>query len=143
MRAEFTNPPGAIEGPATVCFDLAGKRRVRIKVERIDALNVEEFTLRPGGALATYLVHGESNPCSSLTVRTNTGLFTGGDRIIHDGLPADAGQEVELRPIHSQFEATAAATAKYWVLLLKNFTPDPWKGHIQGEAFPGGFNGSA
>jgi hypothetical protein len=30
-RAEFTDPPGAIEGPATVCVNEAGRCRVRIR----------------------------------------------------------------------------------------------------------------
>jgi hypothetical protein len=36
-RAEFTNPPGAIEGPATVEINSAGRCRVRIKIEKIDS----------------------------------------------------------------------------------------------------------
>lgn len=36
-RAEFTTPPGVIEGPAQVCVDSAGRSRVRIKVEKIDS----------------------------------------------------------------------------------------------------------
>src|SRR5947209_19937948 len=74
-RAEFTSPPGAIEGPATVCFNGAGACCVRIKVERIDASDPGNFTLRPGGTLGTYLVHGGTNPCSALTVQTDAGVF--------------------------------------------------------------------
>jgi hypothetical protein len=132
-RAEFTSPPGVIEGPATVCFDAAGACRVRIKVERIDASDPETFSLRTAGTLGTYLVYGEANPCSSLTVRTDSGVFAGGDRIIHDGLPPDAEQQVELRPIHSRFEVAGAEPAKYWVLPLANFMPDPWNGFIHPE----------
>lgn len=33
-RAEFTNPPGAIEGPATVYVNSAGRCRVRISSRR-------------------------------------------------------------------------------------------------------------
>jgi hypothetical protein len=42
-RAEFTNPPGAIEGPATVCVNSAGRCRVRIKIEKIDAPDATGF----------------------------------------------------------------------------------------------------
>jgi hypothetical protein len=132
-RAEFTNPPGAIEGPATVCFNSAGACRVRIKVERIDAPAQDTFCLRSAGTLGTYLVHGESNPCSSLTVRTDAGVFTGGDRITHDGLPLIGQPVVELRPLQSQFEVTGAATAKYWALPLANFMLDPWNGFVHPE----------
>jgi hypothetical protein len=132
-RAEFTNPQGAIEGPATVCFDSAGACRVRIKINRINAPDAAKFTLRPGGSLGNYLMHGESNPCSSLTVWTEVGVFTGGDRIIHDGLPLGAVQEVDLRPIRSRFETTGAARARYWVLPLVNFMPERWSGFIHPE----------
>ena len=44
-RAEFTNPPGAIEGPATVCVNSAGRCRVRIKIEKIDAPDEKNFVL--------------------------------------------------------------------------------------------------
>jgi len=129
-RAEFANPPGVIEGPATVCFNSAGACRVRIAVEHMEAPDRENFSLRTAGTLGTYLVHGEANPCTSLTVKTDAGVFTGGDRIIHDGLPTGAGKLVELRPLQSQFEAATAAPAKYWVLPLANFMPDPWSGDI-------------
>jgi hypothetical protein len=129
-RAEFTTPPGVIEGRATVRCNSAGACRVRIKVERIDAPNPGNFTLRPGGALGAYLVHGETNPCRSLTVQTEAGVFTGGDRILHDGFPLLGGQDLELRPVQSRFEAPGVAAAKYWVLPLTNFMIDPWMGDV-------------
>jgi hypothetical protein len=128
-RAEFTNPPGAIEGPATVSVNSAGTCSVRIKIEKIDAPDEKNFALGSGSApLGTYLVNGMSNPCRSLTVKTETGIFTGGDRIVHHGLPFGTQQNVDLRPLQARFEATGAALAKYWVLPLINFMPDPWKG---------------
>lgn len=130
-RAEFTNPPGAIEGPATVCVNSAGRCRVRIKIEKIDAPDEKNFALGSGAApLGTYLVNGHSNPCRSLTVKTGAGVFTGGDRIVHDGMPFGIRQDVELRPLQSRFEVTGAAPAKYWVLPLCNFMPDPWRGDL-------------
>jgi hypothetical protein len=59
-RAEFTNPPGAIEGSATVRGNSAGRCRVRIKIEKIDAPDEKNFALRSGSApLGTYLVNGQ------------------------------------------------------------------------------------
>jgi hypothetical protein len=129
-RAEFTNPPGVIEGPATVCFNGAGACRVHITVEKIDAPDLKNFSLRTTATLGNYLVHGEANPCASLTVKTDAGVFTGGDRIIHDGLHSDGGKIVELRPIQSRFESAGQATAKYWVLPLANFMPEAWCGEV-------------
>jgi hypothetical protein len=130
-RAEFTSPPGVIEGPATVCVNSAGRCRVRIKIEKIDAPDEKNFVLGSGSApLGTYLVNGMSNPCRSLTVKTDAGVFTGGDRIIHDGMPFGIRPDVELRPLQSRFEVTGATPAKYWVLPLVNFMPDPWKGEF-------------
>jgi hypothetical protein len=130
-RAEFTNPPGVIEGPATVCVNAAGRCRVRIKIEKIDAPDETNFALRSGSAPpGTFLINGMSNPCRSLTVQTEAGVFTGGDRIVHDGLPFGMQKEVELRPLQSRFEVAGAAPAKYWVLPLVNFLPDPWKGEF-------------
>jgi hypothetical protein len=37
---------------------------------------------------------------------------------------------VELRPLQSRFEAAGTAPAKYWVLPLANFMPDPWSGDV-------------
>ena len=71
-----------------------------------------------------------SNPCRSLIVKTEAGVFTGGDRIIHDGMPFGMRPDVELRPLQSRFEVMGAAPAKYWVLPLVNFIPDPWKGEF-------------
>src|SRR5258708_8406805 len=128
-RAEFTNPPGAIEGPATVCVNSAGRCRVHIKIEKIDAPDEKNFALGSGSApLGTYLVNGLSNPCRSLTVKTDAGIFTGGDRIIHDGIPFGMQNDAELRPLQSRFEVAGAAPAKYWVLPLLNFLPDRWEG---------------
>jgi len=130
-RAEFTSPPGVIEGPATVCVNSAGRCRVRIKIEKIDAPDDKNFVLGSGSApLGTHLVNGMSNPCRSLTVKTDAGVFTGGDRIIHDGMPFGMRPDVELRPLQSRFEVMAATPAKYWVLPLINFMPDPWKGEF-------------
>ncbi len=96
-RAEFTNPPGAIEGPASVCVNSAGSCRVRIKIEKIDAPDEKNFALRSGSApLGTYFVNGMSNPCRSLTVKSEAGVFTGGDRIIHNGMPFRMRPDIEL-----------------------------------------------
>jgi hypothetical protein len=130
-RAEFTNPPGAIEGPAIVRVNSAGRCRIRIKIEKIDAPDEKNFALGSGSApLGTFLVNGMSNPCRSVTVQTDVGIFTGGDRIIHNGMPFGMQQEVELRPLQSRFEVMGAAPAKYWVLPLVNFLPDPWEGEF-------------
>jgi hypothetical protein len=130
-RAEFTNPPGAIEGPATVDVNSAGRCRVRIKIEKLDAPDEKNFALGSGSApLGAYLVNDMSNPCRSLTVKTAGGVFTGGDRIIHGGLPIGMQPDVELCPLQSRFEVMGAAPAKYWVVPLVNFMPDPWKGEF-------------
>jgi hypothetical protein len=130
-RAEFTNPRGSIEGHATVCVNSAGRCRVRIKIEKIDSPDEKNFALGSGSApLGTYLVHGMSNPCRSLTVKTQVGVFTGGDRIIHDSIPCGIRPDVELRPLQSRFEVMGAGPTKYWVLPLVNFMPDPWKGEF-------------
>ncbi len=130
-HAEFTNPPGWIEGPATVRVNAAGRCSVRIKIEKIDAPDEKNFTLGSGSApLGTFLVNGMCNPCRSVTVQTDVGIFTGGDRIIHNGMPFGMPQEVELHPLQSRFEVTGAAPARYWVLPLVNFLPDPWEGEF-------------
>jgi hypothetical protein len=130
-RAEFTDPPGAIEGPAKVRFDSGGACRVSIEVDRIDAPDPENFSLRSGSPRSgDYLVHGGANPCSSLIVRTDAGAFTADERIIHDGFRMDARPRVELRPIWSRFEVTGAGQAKHWVLPLANFMLDSWFGGV-------------
>jgi hypothetical protein len=103
-----------IEGPATVCVNSAGRCRVRIKIEKIDAPDEKNFALGSGSApQGTYIIHGHSNPCRSLAVTPDSGVFTGGDRIIHHGLHFGMPQGVELRPLQSRFEAAGAAPAKY------------------------------
>lgn len=98
----------------------------------MDASDPWNFTLRPGGTLGTYLVDGETNPCTSLTVQAGAGVFIGGNRILHDGFPLDGRQELELRPIHSQFEIAGGAAAN-WVLPLANFMPKSSHGFVHPE----------
>lgn len=108
-RAEFENPPGTVEGPATVSFDSAGNCRVRIAIEKIEAQDEKNFNLGSGSAPAgTFFINGFSNPCRSLTVTTAEGVFTGGDRITHAGVPFGVQKSVDLRPLRSKFEVNGA-----------------------------------
>src|SRR5438105_2603855 len=45
-RAEFANPKGAVEGPATVSFRPSGEGTVVIKTERIDSPDPASFSLQ-------------------------------------------------------------------------------------------------
>jgi hypothetical protein len=125
-RAEFANPKGAIEGPATVSFGPRGEGSVVIDAERID--DSAAFSLRASPSQPQdYGMHGGFNPCVSVTVETEAGQFTAADRILHDGIPdLQAQRKVQLRPLRSRFEVKGAAQARYWVLPLCNFVLNHW-----------------
>ena len=61
---------------------------------------------------------------------TAEGVFTGGDRITHAGVPFGVQKSVDLRPLRSKFEVNGAPAARYWVLPLSNFIPEAWKGGL-------------
>jgi hypothetical protein len=127
-RAEFADPKGAVEGPATVSFGPAGRARVVIDAERIDAPDPAAFSLRATSSRPQeYAMHGGFNPCISVTVETEAGEFTAADRILQDGKgDLQARRHVQLQPLRSRFEVKEPKQAKYWVLPLCNFVLDHW-----------------
>jgi len=127
-RAEFAEPKATIESNTTVCFNPTGEGSLGIDIEKIDTPDPAAFSFHsPTPQPGDYRLHGHSNPCTSLIVRTSDGEFIANDRILQEGVSLGPGsQRLRLRPIRSRFEVKDTGEAKYWVLPLSNFVLDYW-----------------
>lgn len=133
-RAEFTNPKGFIEGPATAHFSDSGEAQVELVVDSFHA----ERALRGGsweffhdGTLTEKngtwsLGFGfEDNPCERLVIQDRNGTFEASGTILHSADIRGIGNEVIGIPVRfslvrSQFSVTGASAPKYWVIPLLN-----------------------
>jgi hypothetical protein len=125
-RAEFTDPPGVIEGPAVVRIDRRGEQSVTI--DATDAPPGGLFFYIKGSVPAVNLRrHGMFNPCSSVTVKTQSGVYTAAERVVYQGGATRAKPDrVRLRPLRGHYEIDGGAEAAHWVLPLSNFILQHW-----------------
>jgi hypothetical protein len=129
-KAEFTDPPGTVEGPALVHVNRFGEQRVTIDVKNPPAQGVF-FYIKGSVPLASVRRRGFANPCASVTVTTSDGLFSATERIHFDGgNTRSKPHRIRLRLLRSQFEVNGNHQATYFVL--------PQKGDITnlGRVFP-------
>src|SRR5947209_6029531 len=133
-RAEFQDPPAAVEGEARARLDESGSLSVELRVEQV----VSEQPLRMG---LIQLFSGQKpvefsggvgigggweppNPYTKLTVTTNQGVFSApGDRHYSYGVELFGGSSgsATFTPLRSQFDATDKGQPHYWVMPLTNF----------------------
>lgn len=133
-RAEFQNPPAAVEGGARVRLDEGGTLSVELTVERM----LSEQPLRLG---LTELFSGQKpvevsgsvgisggeeapNPCTKLTVTTAQGEFSAaGDPHYSYSVDIPSGNtgSATFTPLRSQFDAVGNGQPHYWVMPLSNF----------------------
>lgn len=126
-RAVFTDPQGEIEGPARVTFARSGRAKVCITPETVTP---NHFPLHLGRIQGEYRRFGMQNPCASVTVNTEMGIFSSTtDRVFIDNgmFRAEVGQAVDLHPLRSEFVVTnEGQQAAFWVMPLTNFVTDDW-----------------
>ncbi len=132
-RAEFTNPVGVLEGPATVTFERSGQGRVSITPEQGVGEGRWPFDLFHGSTTGEYRLHGFSNPCRSLEVVTDQGTFTSIHRVRVSGRLDTSRPDlpVQLSTLRAAFEATGDRKAAFWVLPLSNFVAEYWPWPLQ------------
>ncbi|MBM3303456.1 MAG: hypothetical protein FJY85_26350, partial [Deltaproteobacteria bacterium] len=132
-RAEFADPRGFIEGPATASFDEKGSAHISLQVEDYGTDEPLRFGLlqllsrgRPQktGKGFSLGLGGLTNPCTRFTINTPDGVFSMSEKItlgatLH-GVPPSAGT-LQFNSIWSTFEAKDAGPTRYWVLPLFNF----------------------
>jgi hypothetical protein len=126
-RAEFLDPKGSVEGAVKARFDDHGNEFIEMEV---DPATIQATpALRTGMLMELLSGHtiedtksitipfgGKQNPCTKLEITTADGVFTcTGD--IHYGIN---GAILRFHARESQYNATAAGTAVYWVLPLTN-----------------------
>jgi hypothetical protein len=125
-KAEFVDPRGVVEGPAVVRVDQRGKATVTIDVCNPPAHGIF-FYIKGAVSAANFRRYGMSNPCASVTVKTQEGLFTATERIFWEGgATRSKPHRIRLRPLRSLYEAIAPAEPTYWVLPLSNFILVHW-----------------
>jgi hypothetical protein len=131
-RAEFSDPPGVIEGPTKVQFDESGKSTIEMDVEKMEPDSTEPMRallflcasppVVEAGKAVRY-VGGRTNPCLKLTVTCENGVFSASDRISCSSQSSfTTGEErVIFQVLRSSFDAKDGQPPRYWVLPLLNF----------------------
>lgn len=133
-RAEFHDPPGAVEGEARVRVEESGASRIELAVERIESGQPLKMGLRElfssqkpveeGGTIRLSGGGEPPNTCTKLTVTTPRGEFSAaGDLVYGYGVDFPEGNtgRVTFHPLRSQFDAAGEGRPHYWVMPLTNF----------------------
>ena len=135
-KAEFTNPTGSVEGPATVSISEVGEVSVRMEPEAA-SLTTEAHTpyglqgflggegyVRERENGFTRIDPTARNSCSGLTVTTSHGVFSTDDVPIygtHSVMDSGGVNEINFEVGLSHFEVGNQTQPVYWVLPLVNF----------------------
>jgi len=134
-RAEFSDPPGVIEGSTRVRFDEFGNSSIEMDVEKMEPDSDDPqkalLFLRGSppiveGGKTTRLIGARKNPCSKLTVMCEDGVFSASDGIFY-GLRSSFTRAEEHLTFHvsqSSFDVIETQAPRYWMLPLANFLAD-------------------
>jgi hypothetical protein len=133
-RAEFLDPPGAIEGTTLIEIDENGTSNIAMDVERIVSEHPLELGLmqlfsaqKPIEGSGGIMISGggeQFNPCIKLSVTTSEGEFTATEGIHyghHVDFPDCITGKVTFTALRSQFDAAGRDHPMYWVIPLSNF----------------------
>jgi hypothetical protein len=146
-RADFSSPPGFVEGPTTATFDGRGGAEITLEVERFGsaeslAFGVTELlsgTRDVLGAGRSLGIGPFRNPCSRLTVKTADGTFTANDGVIYGGGTFHPGgresDTLRFHTIRSSFDVTGGTPPRFWALPLFNYAAEivEWKTPVDGH----------
>src|SRR6266404_207699 len=114
-RAEFSQPRGAVEGVVSAHFDENGNSGITMTVDHVEVLGSQQSSL-----MELFSGLGR-NTCTSLTVESPAGMFSIKEGI-HVGFSlGGSSKTVTFHPLRSQFNSSARADARYWLLPLSNF----------------------
>ena len=129
-RAEFLDPPGAIEGTTRIQINENGTSSIEMDVQRI----VSELPLQLGllqlfsgqkpiegsGEVMISIGGAQANPCKRLSITTPQGEFSATEGI-HYGYSLGTTEKVTFTALRSQFDAARKDHPMYWVIPLSNF----------------------
>jgi hypothetical protein len=133
-RAEFQDPPAAVEGAARVSPDESGSLSVELRVKRVESeqpfrmgliqLFSGQVPIEFSGGVGIGGGGEPPNPCTKLTVTTDQGVFTAPrDHHYSYGVELFGGDSgsATFTPLRSQFDAAGKGQPHYWVMPLTNF----------------------
>lgn len=132
-RAEFREPPGAIEGPTHVTISESGTLSVEMDIERIESEHplplglMELFSAQKpieGNGRVMIGGIGQQNQCVKLSVTTRQGLFRASEAIRYGhsiDLPDCTTGKISFTLLRSQIDTAATSHSMYWVIPLTNF----------------------
>ena len=133
-RAEFSDPPGIIEGQAKVKFDEFGQSTIELLVERFlpeqqHPLDLFGFLNGLNPSSRHGFIGGYVNPCTRFSVSTPEGVFSATNSIFVLNFPdrhsrEGIGERLEFDIPDSQFDFEGTGQATYWVLPLLNFVSE-------------------
>lgn len=133
-KAEFSSPPGTVEGPAHVTVDEAGNVEVRMVPEPatlstnststyglMGFFSGDEFERDLGGEVSTLDTFAQ-NSCTGLEVETPQGTFRTEDILYYSkNSNMLTGEVTEANFAVGQSTFDAGGEPEYWVLPLANF----------------------
>lgn len=133
-RAEFRDPPGAIEGTTHIQISESGTLSVEMDIERLESeyplqlgliqLFGGQKVLKTSGGVMIGVGGEQPNPCMKLSVTTSKGEFIATDSICYGhsvDLPDCTTGRITFTVLRSQFTAAAMTQPVYWVIPLTNF----------------------
>lgn len=133
-RAEFHDPPGAVEGAASIRIDESGTLSVELNIERVISeqpllmglmqLFSGQKPVKVNGAIGIGGGGEPPNTCTKLTVTTPQGEFSATEALHYsysvDIFDGNSGS-VTFTTLRSQFDAAGKSQPHYWVMPLSNF----------------------
>lgn len=132
-RAEFLDPPGAIEGSTQIKTSESGTLSVEMDIERIESEHPLQLGLmqlfsaqKPIEGSGGIMIGGggQQNRCIKLSVTTPQGQFSATDGIHYAhsiDFPDCTTGKITFTLLRSQFDAGAKSHSMYWVIPLTNF----------------------
>ena len=127
--ATFEKPAGTIEGKTKIVVDETGKMDVEMEYEKLNTeapihgtgsirfLKFLQANLSKSNMVA--MGTGNINPCSSLRVQTEGGIFTSEGKVFHTQAGLD--DNVKFMVSEGIYQEQTASNSKYWVVPLTNF----------------------
>jgi len=141
-RAEFSDPPGFIEGPAIARFDGFSRREIEMRIEKMESPGQPQnaTVLISGEKVASdngkikYLIGSRRNPCTRFSISTAHGILRSTGELLAD-CPI-ASETVRFHVFQATFQSKNESSPKYWVLPLSNLVTDFRFRHLDLDRHP-------
>lgn len=133
-RAEFHDPPGAVEGTTHIKIDESATLSIELRIEQVMSerplrmglmeLFSSQKPVERGGTIMLSGGGEPPNPCTKLTVATSQGEFSADGDLFYSqsvNFPDGDTGSLTFSPQRSQFDAAGKGRPHYWVMPLTNF----------------------